>query len=303
MNYLSQYKNGATITIFAPYDCGNRCPFCVNKKDYQLDRSFNLEKVVQSLFQLHDITPNCDIVITGGEPFADLVKLKTLIQAVALLNEEGIGKHKLYINTTLPGNVDDMVEFIKQYSDTITGLNVSRHVRNYVKECSDRVFEELEGVVPIRINTVLVHPLEAYGYMEKIYDRFKRYPAIKSFQVREDYTTVDTMNLYHYSAIMKDFFFGNFAIGERELDKYFKENLIFGNDFRWNLKVSDRISYHKTLPYSTIYCGANKEINDIIIDPRGRILDDWNGYGADLKLDLYAKRILRPAAQSDKVEN
>ena len=26
-------KNGATVTIYAPYDCGNNCPFCVNKKD------------------------------------------------------------------------------------------------------------------------------------------------------------------------------------------------------------------------------------------------------------------------------
>ena len=32
--YSCQYERGATVTVFAPYDCGNRCPFCVNKKDY-----------------------------------------------------------------------------------------------------------------------------------------------------------------------------------------------------------------------------------------------------------------------------
>lgn len=299
MNYLCQYKNGATITIFAPYDCGNRCPFCVNKKDYLLDKSFNLEKVCQSLFQLHDITPSCDIVITGGEPFADLEKLQTLVQAVVMLNQENKNKnipvHKLFINTTLPGNIDDVAYFITQFKDTITGLNVSRHVRPYVTECADRVFEELEGIVPVRINTVLARHTEAYSYMEKVYDRYKGYGAIKGFQVREDYTTVDTMNLYSYSSIMKDFLFGNFGIGENEIDSFFHKNLIFGNDFRWNLRITNKISYHKTLPYSTIYCGnTNKEINDIIIDPRGKILDDWNGYGSELNLDLYAKRILRP---------
>lgn len=302
MNYLCQYKKGATITIFAPYDCGNRCPFCVNKKDYLLDKSFNLEKVCQSLYALHDITPFCDIVITGGEPFADLDKLQILVQAVVMLNQENknddVPTHKLFINTTLPSNTGDIVGFIEQFRDTITGLNVSRHVRPYVAECADSIFEELEGIVPVRINTVLAHHLEAYSYMEKVYDRYKGYSAIKGFQVREDYTTVDTMNLYSYSSIMKDFLFGNFGIGDNEIDTFFKKNLIFGNDFRWNLKITDKISYHKTLPYSTIYCGnTNKEINDIIINPRGKILDDWNDYGRELDLDLYAKRILRPVNQ------
>lgn len=305
MNYLCQYKNGATITVFAPYDCGNHCPFCVNKADYKADKTFDLDAVGEALFTLHDITPSCDIVLTGGEPFADLSKLKILVQAVALLNAQNaqvdIPKHKLFINTTLPGDIYKNAEFINKFSDIITGLNVSRHPRpDVVKECDDKIFTLIENV-DVRINSVIQDKYDTLIYMTNVYDRYRHYECVKGFQVREDYTQVNAMNLYEYSPIMRDFMLSCAGIGDASLDTYFKTHLIFKNDFRWNLQVNEDISYHKTLPYSVIYCGAtNKEINDIIITPQGRILDDWNHYGSDLDLDLYKKRILRPVAAVDK---
>ena len=305
MNYLCQYKNGATVTIFAPYDCGNHCAFCVNKADYKENKTFDLEAVGKALFALHDITPSCDIVITGGEPFADLEKLQMMVQAVAMLNVENamkdIPKHKLFINTTLPGDIYKNAEFINKFSDVITGLNVSRHPRpDIVKECDDKIFTLIENV-SVRINSVIQDKYDTLVYMPNVYDRYKNYECIKGFQVREDYTQVNAINLYQFSPIMKDFMLTCAGVGETSLETYFKTHLIFKNDFRWNLKITDDISYHKTLPYSVIYCGStNKEINDIIITPQGRILDDWNHYGSDLDLDRYKKRILRPAAAVDR---
>lgn len=52
--YYCQYKDGATITIFAPYDCNNNCPFCVNKKEYKENPTFDLDKVLESLEKLHN---------------------------------------------------------------------------------------------------------------------------------------------------------------------------------------------------------------------------------------------------------
>ena len=26
-------EGGATVTVFVPYDCGNHCPFCINKQE------------------------------------------------------------------------------------------------------------------------------------------------------------------------------------------------------------------------------------------------------------------------------
>lgn len=299
MNYLCQYKNGATITIFAPYDCKNNCKFCVNKKDYKTNRKFDLAQVAHSLFQLHDITPSCDIVITGGEPFADLDKLTQLLRAIAVINGEnrykGLDPHKVFINTTLPGDPEEIMNLINKFEKQIVGLNVSRHARPWVKVCNDDLIEKLEGIVEVRINTVITDNHDVYNYDKEVYDKYKNNRGVKSFQVREDYTTVDTMNLYQFSPLMKEFLWVREGIGEEQLEQYFRTHLIFGNDFRWNLAIGENISYHKTLPYSSIYCGStNKEINDIIITPQGKILDDWNHYGQELDLDLYKRRILRP---------
>lgn len=301
MNYLCQYKNGATITIFAPYDCKNNCKFCVNKKDYKANKTFDLEQVGKSLIALHDITPSCDIVVTGGEPFADLGKLTQIVACVTMLNEENKTKdlppHKLFINTTLPGKPEAILDFIYKFEQTITGLNVSRHVRPWVKAANDDILEKLAGYVQVRINTVILNSFDIYNYDAEVYDKYKNNPAVTGFQIREDYSKVNAMNLYTFSPIMKEFLWVHNGISETQIEQYFRTHLIFKNDFRWNLSVGEDISYHKTLPYSTVYCGnTNKEINDIIITPQGVILDDWNHYGQELNLDLYRKRILRPCS-------
>ena len=59
---------GATVTIFVPYDCGNNCPFCINKKEYADCTGFSLEKIIESIRTMDAITPYCDFVFTGGEP-------------------------------------------------------------------------------------------------------------------------------------------------------------------------------------------------------------------------------------------
>lgn len=299
MNYLCQYKNGATITIFAPYDCKNNCKFCVNKKDYKVNKKFDLTQVGKSLFALHNITPSCDVVITGGEPFADLDKLTQLLACIALVNEEnkqkGIEPHKVFINTTLPGKPEAILKLINKFADIITGLNISRHVRPWVRACNDELIEQLYGIVDVRINTVILNSFDVYNYDTNVYDKYKNNPAVKGFQIREDYTKVNVMNLYKFSPIMREFMWVHNGVSESQLEQYFRTHLIFKNDFRWNLSIGENISYHKTLPYSCVYCGnTNKEINDIIITPQGKILDDWNHYGHELDLKLYEKRILRP---------
>ena len=62
-------EGGATVTVFVPYDCKNHCPFCINKQEYQNPEGFSVEKVCESIRMFHEITPKCDFVFTGGEPF------------------------------------------------------------------------------------------------------------------------------------------------------------------------------------------------------------------------------------------
>ena len=75
---------GATVTIFVPYDCGNNCPFCINKKEYADCSGFSLEKIIESIRVMDSITPYCDFVFTGGEP---LVK-KNLFDYLVILHPD-----------------------------------------------------------------------------------------------------------------------------------------------------------------------------------------------------------------------
>lgn len=303
--YYCQYKDGATITIFAPYDCNNNCPFCVNKKEYKENPTFDLDKVLKSLEKLHNITPRCDIVITGGEPFADISKLRRILYKIRELNQKSLRPHKVFINTTLPlinKNHYPILSTIGDFMDTITGLNVSRHVNGYVDNSADEFFKYFLDVIPIRINTVLANINEAKDYKTKIYDKYKGFFAVKGFQVRDDYTKVIEPNLYVPSDEMIEFLYVHKLIEYpmlSEAKRFYNENMIYSNDFRWNVKINDKISYHRTLPYSCIEGSGRspfeyyKEINDIIINPRGEILDDWNKYGKPLDLITYKNRTYR----------
>ena len=88
-------ENGATVTIFVPYDCGNNCPFCINKKEYANPVGFSTDKIIESIRTMHSITPKCDFVFTGGEPFANLTDLQRMLDEIPTT-------HRVFINTTLP---------------------------------------------------------------------------------------------------------------------------------------------------------------------------------------------------------
>ena len=130
-------EGGATVTIFVPYDCGNNCPFCINKQEYANPVGFSLEKICESIRTMDSITPKCDFVFTGGEPFADLDALQTMLDQIP-------PTHNIFINTTLPTlngvTEDDLVAFTEKNKDKITCINCSRHVVKYVAECSDEIF-------------------------------------------------------------------------------------------------------------------------------------------------------------------
>lgn len=273
--YSTQYPNGATVTVFAPYDCNNHCPFCVNKKDYITNPSFDLTKVKEMISKLSDITPNCDFVITGGEPCADLDKLGEILYQIASKNMYENHNHKVFINTTLPLD-KPLVSFFKDWKHVVTGINVSRHIKPYVQECDDEIFDLLD--VPVRINTVIYKPEETESIKEHCL-RFAFRKSIVGLQIREDYTTTTEENLFE---ITDDSIFATVC-------KKFNQNPhnmpIFKNTFRWNCEIAPHISYHRTLPYSTI----GNQVNDIIITPQGRVLDDWNDYGKDLDLEAYVE--------------
>ena len=164
-------ERGATVTVFVPYDCKNHCPFCINKEEYADMTGFSLEKICESIGRMDNISPRCDFVFTGGEPFANLEAFQIMMDAVP-------PTHKIYINTTLPVSTDQpeetVLDFIERNMRKIACINVSRHLQHYVVESNDSLLAKLP--VPFRVNCVLYknYPAEQLvPYME----RFRKLPG------------------------------------------------------------------------------------------------------------------------------
>lgn len=271
-------EGGATVTVFVPYDCGNHCPFCINKQEYANPEGFSLEKICESIAVMDSVTPNCDFVFTGGEPFADPAALQTMLDRVP-------PTHKVFLNTTLPVlrsvTADGIVAFLKRNRGKITCVNVSRHLVKYVQECDDEIFARIP--VPIRINCVL------YGNytVEQIVGQIRRFQKFRiPIQFRFDYTSTTPENLYDEDndRILTDL---------KSLCRYVGMQ---GCRMRCSYQFEFEglpVAYHKTLPYSTIresYGGRTYDIlYDILIKQTGEIHADWDG----TRLDVEAYRRVR----------
>lgn len=286
-------KDGATVTIFAPYDCNNNCPFCINKKDYKDNPTFDMNKVIKSMEVMNKITPNCDFVITGGEPLASIHLLERILMTIEFMNLRG-ANHKVFINTTLPVEKKD-IYILNKWKNVITGLNISRHVKDYVVESNDILLSYLK--IPVRINCVLYTQEEA-TYAHEVVDRFKDFPIVNGIQFRDNYVGVKFDNLYNMESnkILKELL--------KSFNKTIDECEFHYSSFRWDCQIAPNIKFHRTMCYSKLT--YNKivdeynnplenmtEINDVIINPRGDILDDWNEHGEILDLAQYKEGIKR----------
>ena len=273
---------GATVTIFVPYDCGNNCPFCINKKEYADMTGFSAEAICESIRTMDEITPYCDFVFTGGEPFANLQSLQVMLDAIPRT-------HKVYINTTLPllngVTEDDIVAFAEKNKDKISCINVSRHLVKYVKESGDELIARMP--VPVRVNCVLFRDYPK----DRLVPYIQRIQKLgRSIQFRFDYTDTTPENLY-----------------DRENDMIYQDlckvarytgldgcRMRCGFHFDYN---GLELTYHKTLPYSTIVETGEDGVTydilyDILIKQTGELHSDWTGVKLDV--EAYRKVVFEP---------
>lgn len=177
-----------------------------------------------------------------------------------------------------------MVEFLNRNREKITCVNVSRHLFPFVQESNDGIFSRLK--VPARINSVLfgAHPLEK---LRAFIARFHSVPI----QFRSDYTTTTPENLYDErdDSILRD------------LRALLSQTRMEGCRIRCNYEFLDGethvISYHRTLPYSTITetdsDGVTYDIlYDILIKQNGALHSDWTGVPLDV--DAYRAVVYEP---------
>lgn len=277
-------EGGATVTVFVPYNCLNNCPFCINKAEYDDPTGFSAEKICESIQRMDAITPYCDFVFTGGEPFADLRVLQQMLDIIP-------PTHKVYINTTLPVSAlqteDDIIAFTARNKDKITCINVSRHMQHYVVESNDGLLNRL--AVPFRINCVLYKNYPKKDMIPYL-ERFRAVPGA-SIQFRFDYTETTPDNLYEadHDKILLDL---------KEIAVYRGlDGCRMRCGFHFDYKGLE-LTYHKTLPYSTIVekdpaDGMTYDIlYDILIKQTGEIHSDWDGTFLDVP--AYEKVVYEP---------
>ena len=243
-------EGGATVTIFVPYDCRNHCPFCVNKQEYAHAEGFSVEAILKSIAVMDEITPRCDFVFTGGEPFANLKALQRMLDAIPTT-------HKVYINTTFPVqpgcSAEEMIAFTERNRDKITCINVSRHLTKYVEESPDEVVARI--ATPKRVNTETTP--------ENLY------------QEEGDKILADLKKRFTYKGL---------------------DGCRMRNGYHFDYKGL-HMTYHKTLPYSTIVETGDDGVTydilyDILIKQTGEIHSDWTGVKLDV--DAYRKVVYEP---------
>ena len=218
---------------------------------------------------MHAITPKCDFVFTGGEPLADLTALQSMLDHIPTT-------HKVYINTTLPVSdrvsENDIVEFTRRNRDKITCINVSRHMQKYVVESNDALLSRL--AVPFRINCVLYKDYPKADLIPYL-ERFRKIPGA-NIQFRFDYTATTPENLYDEDGdvILHDL---------KEISRYTGlDGCRMRCGFHFDYKGM-ALTYHKTLPYSTIVEQDSRDgvtydiLYDILIKQNGDIHSDWDG--------------------------
>lgn len=250
-------RDNFALTIFMPVDCKNGCSFCTSKKDYQINKP-DFGKVFNAISTIANYNiPFSDIVITGGEPFADITALKIILEFTRLLNPDC----NFYINTSLPKNTVDKAIKLINNTDYIKGVNISRHLK---KVFCDKVadIEDIKKIKkPIHFNCVLFEePTD-----KELVEYCELYSPIGQPTFRADYRTITHDNLHSC----------NYPLFRR-LDDLFG----FESSIQCHVCHTDYFEngcvLHRGVENSHIDFKNHVEVNDIIIKQDGEIRYDWN---------------------------
>ena len=264
-------RSNLSITVFVPWDCENKCPFCTTKSLYS-SMDLSLTNVIASLKELLK-TDVREIVITGGEPFSNLEGLDQILSTIYEHESK-----KVYINTTFPKKTQNekTLELIEKYRCFVRGINVSRH--NGISSDEDRLFiRSVDCRIPVRINHIVDETTEKHmttDDLEKLI--YEASFVSSSLCFRYDYRKVlDTEQLksIHSNDFLNRLF-------EMESLSYVNSHgcLVCNTDvFGYKRGVRDYdVRFHRGTQHTFVRTSMYGIINDIIVFPNGTVRLDWN---------------------------
>lgn len=282
-------RDNLSLTVFVPWDCSKECSFCTTKRMYG-DNTASLDEIIDKMTRTLDKFKDIqEVVISGGEPLADMEKLSKIIESIPFMV-------KVYINTSMPILDSDGLRILRSLNYRINGFNVSRHLGHNYKGFYD--FDQMRDIVyrpNIRINILLSQQLGLYNeFSRKMNDYILDIMQYSFFdiQLRADYNkTTRAVSKVKSEFILED--------EQDATSEFLLKNTIFKSErsgcsvcrtlsLRYNIR-GNKISYHKGLPSTLVKRGPYVEVNDVIIFPDGTIRLDWNGESVDLEDITFTK--------------
>ena len=275
INMSNPYKTragGATVTVFVPYDCNNHCPFCINKQEYEDCTASAWRRSCAVSARWTKSRPRA----TSSSPAAS--RWPTSMPCSRCWTHpayaQDLYQHDLPVQQQ--HSAEEMIAFTEKNKDKITCMNISRHLVKYVEESPDEVIGRI--ACRTRINCVLYKHYPA-DKLPAYVERFLPYGI--PIQFRYDYTATTPENLYDEKddRILAD------------LRRMFTYKGLDGcrmrNGFHFEYKGL-HLTYHKTLPYSTIVETGEDGVTydilyDILIKQNGDIHSDWTGVMLDVE--------------------
>lgn len=280
-------RSDFSVTVYVPWNCTNNCPFCSSKKDYERIKS-DYERLKQSLMLIRDsILPI--VVFTGGEPSADIEKLRELLSIVS--------NKVVFINTSLPKkNSKEFIELVNT-TECVKSISISRHCHTYEEDskilcniAEDDVITTIQK--PVRIN-VVSQGEDSFSIpsVRKYVQRWSRIAKLKGgpnslvLNLRGNYVTQKLSELHDLT--------GNKVVCDLATE-YFYQSHTFCNVcdtctfFKQNERHEDELAilYHRGVMTTSVHFANIVEINDLIILQNGDICYDWDGKTENISLFL-----------------
>ena len=282
-------RENLALTVFVPYDCRNKCPFCSSKETYRTHRPSmdNVKYQLKRVLTEFDY-PIKDVVFTGGEPMADVDGLKELIDLVP-------SQYNIYINTTFTNrNIDEFVAFINECSK-IKGINISRHSETYEQDCAllcDIATDDKISTIqkPVRINCVVINQ-NILNVIERWNGTGVHLYFRKDFNIEQNFTELHNP----YDELTMKLIADGFAF-KSHTQCNVCDTIIFEKD-------GQIVAYHKGQKNSSIQTQEHLEINDLIIDQTGAFTFDWGKNDLRIISELEQKHKISLQSEMEKLRN
>lgn len=264
-------RDNLAVTLFVPWDCGRNCAFCTTKHEYKDTSNFSLDKQISTLLGIWCLSEIKDVVITGGEPFANIPELDRLFSAIRSLHR--LSPKNVFINTSkldfTDGEFDEFQRFLDNYRGVIDGVSISNHIGNEWAAPDNEVISSLrQHRIPVRMNCVVDY--NSVTYHELIDFVLTWQHTVDTISFRRDYTTVhDKNDLTGADAMVEKLaaLFGQYTESGCQVchDNVFKDG---------------KVHYHRGYATTSIVNQFGDVIvNDLIIKQDGKLYLDWEGAG------------------------